>query len=196
MLADSEETHDCATWGAPINFINEEQVPVAPEPKSKDASCQADLFIAPKETRTIGTQTSFKNHRRSKGKAVLQNSLPSATIVNWSCIFITNKKCSYRVDLFRTTSVVINKSPVHLYCPNYFLVCQRLNKFTLHLGIQVKVKSKDASVQALRKSSTPVTSTPKKHRLEESFEMSEVESELESSYVALESKIEYDEPAM
>ena len=51
-----------------------EQVPVAaeqgflaPEPKLIDASCQADMAIAPIETRTIGTQTSCKVYRRSKG---------------------------------------------------------------------------------------------------------------------------------
>ena len=68
-----------------------------------------------------------------------------------------------------------------------FLDCQIMKNSFFYLGIQVKVKCKDASVQAIRRSLTPVTSTPKRPRLEDSFEISEVESELDSSYVPLQS---------
>ena len=88
MLEDSGPIHDRASIDDPENIADEVQVPfapeqapfapeqvpvaaeqgsLAPEPKLKDASCQADMAIAPIETRTIGTQTSCKVYRRSKG---------------------------------------------------------------------------------------------------------------------------------
>ena len=69
-------------------------------------------------------------------------------------------------------------------------------KFYLCLEIQVTVKSRDASVQAMRRFRAPVASTPKRRRLEDSFEISEVDSEFDSSYIAQQCSMESNEPAM
>lgn len=53
---------------------------------------------------------------------------------------------------------------------------------------------KDAAVQTARKSMEPVTSTPKKPRLEDSFDLSELDPELDSSYVPTDSSMECSEP--
>ena len=79
MLAESNESYSSATCGTLADKMNDSRgsvasepvaknYPVAPEPLGKDVSCQVDVDICSKKSRTIGTQTSFHNNRRSKGK--------------------------------------------------------------------------------------------------------------------------------
>lgn len=53
-----------------IDHEHENEGAAGVELPSKDVSCQADWIQEPKEMKTIGTQTCFKNYRRSKGKCI------------------------------------------------------------------------------------------------------------------------------